>query len=734
MTSEPSFNTQSRLPVGLAFRVLRILSDQRLILGSDEWRHTTGDDSLASIDSTLAQTVLKQPPSKFGHTAAPSLWTATHFTLALPTLSYTLAKYGKEDETTRNLVLPKAQLEKYFIAFPYIVKHYQEYKALKALFGEPSHGWWTTTLNAAFGQHADGAPATVLLASLPQYLQDRAAEVLSEQGDSLTGRIVLAYLLSQGTHPEALPFDSRTESYLAPMNNTAPEQTLFDRLITALLEIGQLDAYLDTFEHEQSLRLSDLIGLVSWFGRPHLVEMVLPRLTGAAEPAIRALTGLFAQIARDGGPDYSAPRLVEVPAIEKFRNTQSLATIGRLSIIKDILSSADSPGQPDGMVLRQLAQQLYSDKDRADAWGSTAYYIPDARRASGFVTFRQDIANIIYCAGIFTEQDGYMAGTFDPDALKLLAKKIMRAKSIQGIRQAVQANRRILDNLAIEWELHYSTHERLRILRFLRQTFGLESMSPIPIPLTELNKGFAESYLDEQTYHLRYREAGEMLAMAIPVGTQKMAAVRYQTIKNQESARVTSEGLPYSAWLEVTSKGGDTPIVIPVPGRGSFDPFGRVGSPHAGEVIGFGCSVHHASLAIILAELASLGARKHDLTQVAARFMRINRQMHERHDLASFQLAQITAAFIDGKPYTHRDHIMAIDGVIPDTSRPYLASYARPGKKPLSWAEPQVARLSFGYPTLYPAREPVRVSPRYSWYNGSSVELPECAMKWQALA
>ena len=733
MGPDTTFDTQSTLPLGLAFRVLQILSDQRLILGSDDWRHPTGGDSLVNIDKELAQVVQKQPPSKFGRPEVPSLWTATHFYAALPTFSYTLAKYGKEDETTRSLILPKEDLERYFIAFPYIIRHYQEYKKLVELFGEPTEERWTKTLQEAFGRTAGDAPATVLLESLPPYLQEKAAQVLSNQGDSLTGRIVLGYLLGQGMGHEKLPFDARTDRYLSPMHSAAPTQTLYQRLISAQQEIGQLDAYLETYAVEQSLRLETFLGLVSWFGRPHLVEMVLPGLTGAAEPAIRALSTLFAQIVQSGGPDYTTPQLAAIPALQKFRSTQSLEAIGRLSIIKDILSPVDAQGQSDGMLLRQLAQHLYTDTDRYAAWGNTTYYLPDIRRDSGFDTFRQDVANIIYCAGIFTEHDNNMAGTVDPDALKQLAQSVLRTKSINGIRRAIHAQRRVLNNLAIDWELRYPGHERLRILRFVRQTFGLDTIKPIPIPLDEINKGFAGSYFDGNVYHLHYREAGEKLTMAIPVGTRKVATVRYRTTNEREEARITSDGLPYSAWLEITRVNEKALIIVPVPGRGSFDPFGRVGSPHAGEVIGFGCSVHHASLAVILAELASLGASEGDLEQVASAFMRINQRVHERYDLAAFQLAQITAAFTSAKPYTYRDYLTAKHSLIPDPTRPHLAAYTRLGKKSLAWAEPQVARLLFGYPTLYPDPERTTVNPRHSWYNGNAVELPDVVVSWQVL-
>lgn len=727
--------TTECLPLADAFAALRVLSDQQLLTGLDSWRHSTGSGSLSSFDPELTALVQKQPPSKFGRSETPSLWTATHFYLALPSLSYALAKYGKEDDTTRALIIHADDITRYFVGFPYLVRHYREYRQLVKHFGSPSEAWWNRILQGSFDGAPKDASAAILLEYLPDYLREQAARVLSDQTDTLSGRIVLAYLLNQGTGADDLPFDERSERYLAPMHGAAPNKTLFERLVAAQLEFAELDTYLERYDEEQSLRLDALLGLVQWYARPHLVEMIIPGLTGAAEPTIRGIQALFAQIIKDGGPDYTAPPLEALPSVQRFYATQSVHAIGRLSIVKDILTHASNAGESDGVVLRRLASRLYGEAERRTAWGNTEYYIPNANREPEINTFRQDIADIIYCAGLFAENDN-MSGRVEPEALKQLGERLLRARTFKGMRTTIQANRRILNELVIDWEVRYAGHERLRLLRFVRQTFGLDAIAPIPIPLSEISKGFAGSYYDGHVYHLRYQEAGEKLSMAITVNTNQEATkqVQYRTISAQEKPRLTHEGLPYSAWLEVTqSRNTKQAVIIPVPGRGSFDPFGRVGSPHAGEVIGFGCSVHHASLAIILAELASLGASCGDLEQVASAFMRINQTVHERYDLAAFQLAQIIAAFEDGTLYSYTDYLQARLDIIFDQSRPHLAAYARIGKKSLAWAEPQAARLSFAYPTLYPSRSRPTINPRQSWYDGNAVELPDAAVSWCVL-
>lgn len=734
MKDTPSTHAQQTLPLPLAFEALKILTDQHFITGTDVWRHATGGDSLSTFDPELAAVVQKQPPSKFGHAGALSLWTATHFCLALPMLSYAIRKYGTEDETTAVRTLSNAEIEKYFIAFPHIIRHYREYRELAAQFGKPDKLFWDNTLRGAFGNISEDTTAMNILKALPPYLRDTAQQVLSGGSDSLSGRIILAYLFHAGVSVDELPFDKRARQYLAPMHGSAPVQTLYERLIAAQTELSQLDPYLSEYNEARGLVLNQFLELVSWYARPHLVEMMVPGLTGAAEPAIRALLTLFADITQGGGPDYTVAAVKDLPSVQKFYATQSLEAIGRLSVVKDMLANVPAAITSDGEILRRLAGHLYSDSERQTAWSNAVYYVPDARRKAGFPVFRQDVANIIYCAGLFTEVTDD-TNTLSPKKLKKLAGQLSTAQSSGQMRAMFQDERDLLDDVTADWERHYQGQEKLRLLHFVRQTFGLDMTRPIPIPLDEINKGFAQSHYDGRTYHLHYQEADKVLEMAIglPPPAEPPASVRYQTIADSQPPRTAASGLPYSAWLEVSRKGEEWPIIIPVPGRGSFDPFGRQGSPHAGEVVGFGCSVHHASLAVLLAELASLGAGQAELEHVTAGFMGINREMHERRDLASFQLAQTIAAFRDGVSYDHSNYLASHPGMVPDETRPHLAAYARSGKKSLAWAEPQAARLAFGYPTLYPLQGKVRVDPRHSWYDGRAVELPEAAASWQVL-
>ncbi|MFI5275298.1 MAG: hypothetical protein ACHQT5_00545 [Candidatus Saccharimonadales bacterium] len=735
MSNNDFYKNHAAMQLFDAFTALQIITDQDYITGSDRWRHETAHDSLAAIDPGLVTLVQKQPPSKFGKPTNPSLWYTEHFCLALPALSYVFKKYGTDDETTSKIRLNQDELSKYFPAFHYLAKHYSEYHEFVEEFGVPTQEIWEKLLHAPLIDMSAGESVSQMLERLPLYLQVKAQQILSGQGDSLIGRIVLAYLLGQGVSPEDLKFDARTARYVAPMHGEAPDRSLYHRLVTAQAEMGELEPFLGHYEEDHNLLLGNFFGLVSWFGRPHMVEMVIPGLAGAAEPVVGALRELFVDICKNGGPDYTSVPIESLPSMQKFYATQSLEAIGKLSLVKDILSTDEITGNSDGIALRKLAAHIYTVEERELSWSNPEFYIPDARRSSGYLSFRQDIVDILYSAALFAENK-HAASAVNTNTLKRLSIHLSACDSFDRMREIIQIHRQIINDLVRDWETRYAGHERIRILHFVRQTFGLDPVKPIAIPIQEINKGFAGSHVDGNVYRLRYQEAGEKLSLSIPVSLDKpnTPSVQYHTCKPYEKARISPSGIPFSAWLEVSDGNHKLPVIIPVPGRGSFDPFGRVGSKHAGEVLGFGCSVHHASLAIILAELASLGARREDLQQVTDSFMRINKGNHERFDLASFQLAETLAAFETGKVYTLQHFLKDRPQLVKASDRPQLSAYTQAGDSSLAWAEPQAARLSFGYPELYPYHEEASPNPRFSWYDGRDVELPAAEVRWRALS
>jgi hypothetical protein len=726
----------SLMPIAEAFKTLHILSDGLLINGLDEWRHPTGADSLHSVDPVLSQLVTKQPPSKFGRTDMPSLWTATHFQVALPALGYALRMYGSEDTTASSWLLNQSELETYFVAFPHIVRHYREFKALQESYGGIDAVWWSVHLEVPLAHVTSDTPLHDILASLPIYLRDKATLVLANQGDSLVGRIVLAYLLTRDISPDIMRLDKRSLHFLKSIGEH-PNKSLYERLVDSQQELSALDDYLSDYDEASGLDLGTLLKLVRWYGRPELVEMIIPGLVGAAAPAIRALLELFRYLQTQGAPNYTDMPVELLPSVQKFRATQSLQQIGRLSLVKDILGLERIGNEAAGVTMRRFASCIYSEQDRLIEWGNVQYYVPDDRqKLRSFSVYRQDICNIIYCAALVEEQLK-LANNTRVRKLKQLAEAIAGAKNVAVIRTLVRTSGATITALVSSWEKRYPGHERLRILYFISQSFGLDVVRPIPIPLDAVNKSFIGSFYDGKSYHLNYQEANETISLKIilpPEHNSEGRKVRYCTIDSEtKNLPITADGIPYAAWLEIEHEpynNAAKSVIIPVPGRGTIDPFGRVGDLHAGEIVGFGCSVHHAALGIVLAELASLGARRSDLEKIKQAFMRINGGMHERYDMANYQLAMTTAAFDDNAMITIDEYLENQPDSVFDTDRSHLAAYRNSGQKPIDWAEAQAARLALGYPQLYPHNAGSTLDPRCSWYDGTALTSKTGSMSW----
>jgi hypothetical protein len=724
----------SMLPIVEAFKTLHILSDGLLVNGLDEWRHVTGADSLHTIDPLLSQLVTKQPPTKFGYTDTPSLWTSTHFQVALPALGYALRMYGSEDAAVSSWLLDTTELDTYFVAFPHIVRHYREYKELQQAHGLVDAVWWSMHLEVPLANITKDTPLRDILGSLPNYLRDKTTLVLADQGDSLVGRIVLAHLLTRDVSPEIMRLDKRSLHFLQPIAEH-PSKSLYERLIHAQQELSVLDECLSNYDETIGLQLATLLKIVRWYGRPELVEMVIPGLVGAAAPAIRALLELFQYLQAKGAPNYTDVPVELLPSIQKFRATQSLQQIGRLSLIKDMLST-DRPGDESaGITIRRFAARMYSKQDRLREWGNAQYYVPDDRqKLRPFTVYRQDIANIIYCAALIEGQQE-TPNNSRIRKLKQLSKAIVNAENVEAIRMLLSDQKATIMTLTVVWEKRYPGHERLRILYFIGQSFGLDVIRPVPILLTEINKSFIGSFYDGKSYHLNYQEANETISLKITLPLEQRSEgrkVTYYTVDSDtKSLPITADGIPYAAWLEIDQTAVSQPVIIPVPGRGTIDPFGRVGDLHAGEIVGFGCSVHHAALGIVLAELASLGAKRSDLEKIKRAFMRINGGVHERYDMANYQLAMTLAAFENNAMITIDEYLAKQPESVVDVDRLHLAAYRNPGQKSIDWATSQAARLALGYPDLYPHHAGSTIDPRCSWYDGTTLNARTGSMTWR---
>ncbi len=704
-----------------AFHALQVLTMCRPFTGLDEWRQQAGGAGHGVFDPALAAMLAKQPPSKAGTLAQPSLWTALHFSIALPVLFWTIRKYS-EDPLTAGLQLSEERAARSFPAFMPIAAHYVEHRRLAGTVGTaPDAAAWRALLD----RHIQFPITSVgeALQALPSPLQKAAKDAV--QGDvSLAGRIVLAYLVEHGVAAAALGIDNRVKPYIEPIGD-GPRQSFFERLCAAYAELPQLAPFLDDYDG-CSVRLDAFLGLVSWYGRPHVVEMVVPNMSGAAAHAARALIALFKELVAEGSPDYTRPPTAELASVEKFRETQSLEAIGRLSFVEDLLYDAAHDKHAGGMVLRRLVTNMYPEEERQAAWGNAERYVPDVRR-TGFATFRQDVGNILYAMGLLEQSDEGRSRRL-ADA----AWRVQSAATVFEIRTLVQMARVTVSETFENWRKRYASHERLRILRWLQHAFGLERLPLAPVPFEELALSFAGSTRGDSFYTVRLREAEDEGSWRVPLPAlaHPLARVRYHTLAMGE-VRTSAEGLPFAAWLSITSPKGT--VEVPVPARGSFELFGRPGSAHAGEVVGFGCSVHHAALAVLLAELTALGAAQGELRQLLRSVMSLNDGVHERLDLADFQLEEIVTAVHQGRLLSYADYLRERPQLCEDASRPHLQTYTAGGPVSTAWAEPAAARLLFICPALYDAADaPPR--PRASWYDGRDARLaPATPFTWQCV-
>lgn len=713
--------------------MMAIDGSRAYLVGRDNWRKDITNaegrkiDSLEGFGSDLTIEVLRQSKSKGGKWSNPkewNLWTAVHNGLLLPILGQVLGAYGNT-----KVRLTYKETEQFFSPLPYMINHCKEYQELKAEYHYQGKEdaqikkEWDDRLEGYF-RHVDiKAPISEILDKLPDDLRRKVDTSLRHSGDpkpendSLVGRMICAYLATKGASWKKLGMEPRIEDYLKPLPDAPASyevKPLYARLLDVHVEsVPQLIKDLPVLDYNSDTKipLSDYSKLYRWYGTGTVVETVKPDLVGAGHLGFKELAAFCRYMETKHGLNYHNTTVM-TDSINLFRSTQSLERIGRLSLIQDIIESTYEDEQKDGERLRALASRLWSDDERAAAWGNTTRYVPESRSGlRDFSLFKSDIANIIYCAGLFEERRGDQERAA---SLKALAYKVKDADdSLRSLRDVIQDKADIINDWVAQWEKRYPESERVRAARFVQQTFGLAPVKPVPIKMDEINLGIKGSGYgpDKRTYHVKYREAKDMIETDILApGKLPKETVKYNT--------VTESGVPV---LEIKRNNG-AQVSIPVPARGSYDPFGTTGSQHGGEIIGFGCSVHHASLAFMLAELAALGAERTALQSLADKFMEINPGKHLRKTFANFQVEQVWTAFNEGRSFTYAEYLQKNPGIKNELlSHPghehtieYLGSS---DKEPLA-AYATRARLSYGYADVYPpdAEDAGRIGARDSWY------------------
>ncbi len=738
------------LPVKELFSsMLAINHSLSYMLGKDDWRRDILDsdgkpkDSLSMFDSRLAMEVARQAKSKGGNWDRPkdwNVWPAVHIGLLLPTVGRVLESYAEAgakltyDETAR-----------FWSGFPYAVRHCKEYKEFAKEYADKTSeqikAEWDNKLELYFKKINADSGMQDILKSLPEPLNTKVSTALRHQkepaaeNDSLVGRMILAYLADRKDIPlERLNMHTGMQDYLKPFSY-APQgyktKTLYERLLDLHVEgIPKLigDVPILDYRKDTQIPVSDLYRMYRWFGTGRAVEMVKPDLVGAAQLGVGELSALFDHLDEKYGLRCHE-NTVMADRIELFRSVQSPEKLGRLSLVMNIMDTNEKRGN----ALRVLAGRLWSEKELQAAWGNASIYVPESRNSKrDFGMFKQDIGNIIYSAGLFEEGRGNKKTA---DSLKSLAYAIKEAANdLDSVRNVLSENKDTINELVHDWQKHYPESGRSHIMQFVQQTFGLKPIKPIPIPMDDISLGFEGSQYrpDTRKYHIKYREAQETMGfdVLLPKRTVPKGKVKYH---------METEGK--GAFLEIIRADGKM-LSVPVPGRGSYDPFGTTGSPHAGEIVGYGCSMHHASLAVMLAELASLGADLETLKGFKDKFMQINPDKHHRQNLADFQVAQIYTAFNEGHVISYAEYMgknpEVREKLIAESGHEHTKQYLEnPDREPTA-ASATRARLAYGYGDLYPCDEDKAksINPRDSWYvtdiNPRLLPTGD-SMRWQAI-
>jgi hypothetical protein len=349
--------------------------------------------------------------------------------------------------------------------------------------------------------------------------------------------------------------------------------------------------------------------------------------------------------------------------------------------------------------------------------------VPNLER--GLEQFRQDVTTLLYATALNVENHAVcLPGKAEERlahsaTLKQLAWNIKTVDTINaliseiGTAESKSALSYVKDDaMFLEHNPRFHCPHAASGIHFISTYFGLEETAPVPIPEAEIKKDLTLQLLKSAGKLLvGYQEAGSKIQCDVTVSSTAAPLITYH-----EQAVKDADGIVYPAYLSFRREGRS--ILIPVIGRTSYDPMGTSCSAHAGEVIGFGCSMHHGSLQYALTIAAALGADRSGLNTLKGSFMAVNSQWRQREALAGFQVDQVVSAFETGKAVTYREWINQ-HGLSAATSagHEHTQDFLLKGEYPPSYRE-ACASLAMSYPDLYPADHQIArtLSPRESFY------------------
>jgi hypothetical protein len=263
----------------------------------------------------------------------------------------------------------------------------------------------------------------------------------------------------------------------------------------------------------------------------------------------------------------------------------------------------------------------------------------------------------------------------------------------------------------------------------------LTTWSPVPIPIDEIKKGLSKIEYDHTTLSVVYTEAGNVSTFDVPIHKRtrnNIVSVKYVNKPTKQ------QWILYPDYY-IFRLDNEKEIIIPKIGRESYDLMGKTGSPHAGELVGFGCSVFHSTLQFVqvlasMLEDHNVVHLEQTLSTIRENFFKVDPSLHHRIHLAKYQTKQIVEAVIHGRTLTYADYVFKYvpkEEIQNQETHGHTQEYlncVQDNREPSF--EKFLARLTNlqnNFTDLYPRdfTSKAQVLPRVSFYDGSNVEIKD---------
>ncbi len=472
---------------------------------------------------------------------------------------------------------------------------------------------------------------------------------------------------------------------------------------------------------------AEMISLYSsWYRSPRVVEMVTASFAGAAEESAERIVQLMEDIYKLSEGQLDLRKVTFTT--NHLRSDDLLRRLGRLTMIMDVLAGGLG-SHLSGEGLRNLATKIWSSEARMKMWGQSNQYFPGEWQA--FPEFCRDIAALVYAAALYLEdcqeksgfkEDGgkYVAEKGRSGVLKDLASLIKGSSHYEEIRRLLREHRETL--LSSD-----GSTLNVPVLQTISMSFGLCKPQPIAIPLAEILRGLPRLVYRDNVLRIQYQEGEDQGAWEIRIPSSSEESPRVRCFEQN----VEQDKIPYPDGYELLWSDG-AKILLPKIGRESYDLCGQSESAHAGEVIGYGCSVFHSTLQLVQLIAALLGGKKKVLEEIRAHFFSLNAQFHHRYYLAKYQSAQILEAVGERRKLSYLQWIShhfktssLLNGEEYAHTQAFLASVENDKDANFSFYSKRLACLAIRNPKLYPCCSKTRrkLSPRASFYDGREVIL-----------